>query len=487
MTHLFGSAGLVLALAAADPPPVFRPDGRLRADDYTVLMAVDAERSPDLRPFQPGGHGKFYVEGWQRSEQFARWTVSVPAADEYAAQVLLRRRRGAELRVTVSSGDQQVRAALAAVERGWQRLALPGTLRLPAGPVRIALDLGVAATAGAADAFDADVLSVELVRPAVSERLHAAALALRADTRELQRARYGFMVHWTSDSFPRHGPRQPYAQAVRDFRVEAFADQMQAGGAGFVVLTTSHAYQYVPAPCAALDRLLPGRTAQRDLIGELADALGRRGLQLWLYYHLGASCDTAWMQASGFFDTDASRLFDGWCAIVGELGERYGEKLAGWWFDDGSVNYYYRSAPWERLATVARRGNPRRLIGFNPWELPPPTLFMDYFCGEGFGDPGLGGALPVGGDGRITRGPYQGLQACATLITEGDWGHFRPNAEIGRQQRTAPQMAAWLREFGARRNVPIFNLEIYQDGTCSPATIEMFRQAREQLTAPPVP
>jgi hypothetical protein len=33
--------------------------------------------------------------------------------------------------------------------------------------------------------------------------------------------------------------------------------------------------------------------------------------------------------------------------------------------------------------------------------------------------------VPVGGDGRYTAGSYQGLQACATLITEGDWVHAR--------------------------------------------------------------
>jgi hypothetical protein len=191
--------------------------------------------------------------------------------------------------------------------------------------------------------------------------------------------------------------------------------------------------------------------------------------------------DSEWMTASGFFETDTSRLFNNWCSIVSEVGNRYGKKLAGWWFDDGTTNYYYRSAPWERLEKAAKAGNPDRLIGFNPWELPLATEFQDYFCGEGFGDPGVGGTLPVGGDGRFPDGPYQGLQACATLIVDGDWGHWKKDSEIGKPNKTAADMARYLNAFISHKSVPIFDLEIYQDGTCSPASIELFKQARELL------
>jgi hypothetical protein len=185
------------------------------------------------------------------------------------------------------------------------------------------------------------------------------------------------------------------------------------------------------------------------------------------------------MRASGFWETDTRKFFGNWQAVIGEISERYGSKLAGWWFDDGSISYYYRSAPWETLARTARAGFPQRLIGFNPWELPSPTEFQDLHLGEGFGNPaGAGRLLQPGGNGRYPSGPHQGLQACATLITEGDWGHFRKNSEIGKPHWNAEQLADLMKQFAARRNVPIFNLEIYQEGTVSPASIELFRQAR---------
>ena len=170
----------------------FTPDGRVREDDYSILMAVDAKRSPDLMPFQPGGHGKFHVRGWKRADQLAAWEVSAAVEGDYAANVLLRRRAGRAIGLEVTAGDKRVRGLLPSPAGGWQRFAMDGTLRLPKGRSRIELRLR---SADEDVAFEADVLSIELVRPLVRDRLDASAMKMRSDTRELQRAKYGFMVH----------------------------------------------------------------------------------------------------------------------------------------------------------------------------------------------------------------------------------------------------------------------------------------------------
>jgi hypothetical protein len=69
----------------------------------------------------------------------------------------------------------------------------------------------------------------------------------------------------------------------------------------------------------------------------------------------------------------------------------------------------------------------------------------------------------------------------ATLVTEGDWGHFRPDSPIRNPRWNPAQMADRIKRFAGRRIVPIFDLEIYQDGTVSPSTIKMFEQARQLL------
>jgi hypothetical protein len=456
----------------------FVPDFRVQPDDCTVLMAADAQRPPELKPFQPGAHGKFHVTGWTRPEQALEWEITVPEEGAYSVNILLQRHGSQALRVEVTGATQAVSGLVPASLRGWTRQTLDGQLRLPAGKQRLVLR---ARSETDPHSFSASVFSIELVRPAVRERLHTAALQLRSDTRWLQDSRYGLMCHWTSQSFPRRGERKPYHQAVQDFDVEGFTEQVRQTGAGFVVLTTSHAQHFFPAPLESLDHILPGRTARRDLVADLADALGRRGVKLFLYYHLGASSDPAWLKATGFWETDTSRLFNNWTAMISEIGERHGTRLAGWWFDDGAISYYYRSAPWERLATAAKAGHAGRLVAFNPWELPSPTEFQDYFCGEGNTDPSMGGWVAIGGNGYISGGTHQGLQACVTLITEQDWVHARKDTDIGPPKWKVPELAGMLNEFIARKNVPIFNLEIYQEGALAPKSVELFRQAAAQL------
>ena len=264
-------------------------------------------------------------------------------------------------------------------------MALDGQLLLVEG----ANTLTLSAAPLEGGAFELEVFAVELVRSEVRERLHHQAVSMQSDMTWLRQAGYGFMNHWTQAIYPERGPRKPYDQAVRDFDVVRYANQVRQGGAGFVVLTTTHGPHYFPAPLAALDAILPGRTAKRDLVADLIDALGQRGIRLFLYYHIGAQSDPEWLRVSGFFDTDTSKLFGNWQKMIREAGERYGRGLAGWWFDDGAVNYYYRTAPWPELSRAAKAGNPDRLIAYNSWFQPPVTEFQDYHCGEIIEDPSL--------------------------------------------------------------------------------------------------
>ncbi len=99
----------------------------------------------------------------------------------------------------------------------------------------------------------------------------------RANTDWLARCRYGIGVHWTAQTVPRTGAPKPFQKAVADFNLDGFMAAVERAGADYVLFTAAHALQMLPAPNAVLDRILPGRTCERDLIAEMTDALAASG------------------------------------------------------------------------------------------------------------------------------------------------------------------------------------------------------------------
>ena len=286
----------------------FVPDFKIKPDDYTVLMAADGQNPGGLRAWI-NDHRRMQVKNWPLGGQ-TTWEVEVVEAGDYAVNVLFNHSVKNPLKVAVTAGEARCEGVSEHIaHHDWRRSSLPGALRLAPGPQSLALSI---APVSGESPEKLELLSIELVRPEVQERLHRAALAMRAqaDTQWFRDARYGLMCHWTSQTVPRHGPPKSYAEAVRDFDVNTFADQVAQTGAKFVTITTSHALLYFPAPLKSLDGILPGRTTQRDLIGDLADALGQRGIRLLLYYHLGSDADRAWQEASGFWKTDTTEFWN---------------------------------------------------------------------------------------------------------------------------------------------------------------------------------
>ncbi len=468
LTSLFLSVALPLSAR-------FVPDGVVKSDDYTVLMAVDGSYSTGLQAFQAGGHGKFHLRQWTNEQFSVAWKINVPVAGDYHVNLLARLQDAdAVASFAIQGASTGMEMQLGQSAHQWERLSFLKTITLSQGEQTVILQFRPKEPGSK---INLEVLSVELVRPCIKNGLHAEAKQMRADTTWLQQAGHGAMVHWTSQTQPRSGAQKPYAQAVQDFDVKSFAQQMRDCGVGFVVLTTSHAEMRFPGPNKALDSLLPGCTASRDLVADLIAELRKYNIKVMLYYHIGSVGDPRWLEASGFWKTDTTQVFENWRKIISEIGLRYGDGLAGWWFDDGTVNYYYRSAPWKCLLQAARAGNPKRLVGFNSWELPSPTEFHDLYLGEGNRSPsGTGALLTRHGNGRYPSGSHEGLQSCSTLVFESDWIYMRGGQPISGWQFSVENIRQMIQDFKAYHNVLIFNFEITQEGTISPESVEMFKK-----------
>merc|ERR1712096_125156 len=128
--------------------------------------------------------------------------------------------------------------------------------------------------------------------------LEKQAVEMRSDTSWMRESKYGLQFHWTSESQPRYGKQKVYADAVRDFDVQSFAQMVNQTGAGYIILTTSHAEHYFPAPIKSIDAIMPGRTSDRDLVQDLIGALEACGIRLMLYYHVGHD---HWVEPDGWW------------------------------------------------------------------------------------------------------------------------------------------------------------------------------------------
>ena len=310
----------------------------------------------------------------------------------------------------------------------------------------------------------------------------------RADTTWLAKCRFGVGVHWTAETVPRHGPRQPFQQAVEAFDLAGFMAAVEHAGADYVLLTATHALQMLPAPHDVLDKILPGRTCRRDLIRELADALQAKRKYLLIYYN--HSCngkqDAAWEQAVGYHDPDKRRFAENLLEIISWMGDRYGRHLRAWWFDSpysvdprGPHNSVTTDLtgfqfPWERFTVAAKTGYADRLVTYNAGvnETFLYTTHQDYWAGE----------LVSLANPAHTRYSQNGLQWFGwTCLEDRGWVHTQLDQPIPLPLYTDEEVIHFVKTCNTHLAPMTFNVGIYQDGTMAEASVEQLHRLAASL------
>jgi alpha-L-fucosidase len=305
----------------------------------------------------------------------------------------------------------------------------------------------------------------------------------RANTDWLAKCRYGVGLHWTAQSVPRHGAPLPFQKAVEAFDVKRLVDQLAYAGADYLLFTSAHALQMLPAPNPILDNLLPGRTCKRDLIGDLADALAAKGMPLLVYYN--HSCngqqDRAWENAVGYHGQDKEKFAQNLLDLVGWMGERYRDRIKAWWFDSpysvdprgphNSVTTDMKGFrfPWERFTVAAKRGFPDRLVTYNPGvaETFLYTTHQDYWSGE---------LVDLKAPAK-SRYRESGLQWFGwTCLEDRAWVHTARDKEIPPPLYSDEEVAAYVRACNARQAPMTFNVGVYQDGRMAPPSVEQLHR-----------
>jgi hypothetical protein len=438
----------------------------------TVLIGAEAEVKGTTKLLDMGPGKMGWIQAWGDKTDSVTWRADVAQAGDYEISAIVQS-SGQNCAIDVAVDKRILHAECG--DEGWSRVQA-GTIHLATGAHTIEVTSGGATPV-------AKFYSLEFIRPKVKQQLAAAGKKQTVSTDWMVAAKYGLMFHWTGQSKPPQGPGLEYCDSVRDFDVEKFAKMVSDTGAGFIVITTTLSRFYFPGPNTVIDSILPGRTCPRDLIGDMADALNKRHIRLELYFHPGHD-DAPWWQQTHFNDADKSAYFQQWRDIISSVGNRYGKKLAGWWFDDAAFTYYPFNPDWEQMTAAARAGNPDRVVAYNSWILPKLNDFYDVYTGENgnweakYEDLAY---LPVGGTGRYTGGPQDGLQAEITAIINGNWGHFKADQLIGAPRLPADELAAKLKDAINRKAVSLLDIEVYQDGSISPETMQMFQNVRAQI------
>jgi hypothetical protein len=300
---------------------------------------------------------------------------------------------------------------------------------------------------------------------------------------------FGIFTHWNFHSLPLSLPPLSFPASVAAFNATAFAAAAAAASSSFVVFTATWASFHLPAPIAAVDDVLLGRTTEVDLLGRIIQALQKKGIKLILYLHYGKD-DPQWWSASRF---PSAEWWQSWCDIVQEIGGRYGKSLAGWWIDDGMTGYYPWRAPFRKMWRALKHGNRDRIVGYNQYYFPAPTRLQDFIAGElSIVDvPAL--RLSFDSQTRV-RAPIEtwpSLYATfSTTLEQGDWTFMRggfvdsltgsvqgADLDFSRNHSFPPliyettDLLAHVVQARDRNVWPIFNVLISQEGTLNSVAV----------------
>lgn len=314
-----------------------------------------------------------------------------------------------------------------------------------------------------------NIRSVKLVPvsayPAI-EKEKDRAIASRANSEWLIKAGYGVMFHWTSQSINPDGSHKSFKEAVNSFDVAKFANMVEETGAGYVIFTIGHAEQYCPAPIKSWEKCHPGKTTQRDLIGEIATALNAKNIRLICYMH---SLGTA------RFKLDDNKTFlANFKTILNEFGSRYKEKLAGYWFDCWyQIAEGYPDVPFEEFFNATKVGNKDRIITLNSWIYPSVSPWQDYWAGE------VASPVAIPENGSMKDGPAPDLRYQALLIMEPYWVQER--AEMPDPRFTSSELCQYIRNCNNNGGAVTINLGIYQDGTVGEKALKVMKEVRQQI------
>ncbi|TSA33824.1 MAG: hypothetical protein D4R64_13480 [Porphyromonadaceae bacterium] len=311
--------------------------------------------------------------------------------------------------------------------------------------------------------------SIELVPVSTSlsiEKEKKLAVGSRASTEWLGKVGYGLMFHWTSQSVNQDGSNKSYEQAVIDFDVEKFANMVETTGAGYVIFTIGHAKAYCPAPIASWEKYHPGMTTKRDLIAEIADQLKKKNVRLICYLPTHVVAKYKKVDGVEFMKINTE--------ILREMGNRYRDKIEGYWFDGWYQCFEeYPDVSFKDFFEATKAGNKDRIIALNSWIYPAVTPWQEYWAGE------VASPVALPEKGFMKNGPVPDLRYQALLIMEPYW--VQEKAIMPDPRYSSAQLSEYIANCMNNGGAVTINMGIYQDGQVGDKALQVMKEVRNQI------
>ena len=305
--------------------------------------------------------------------------------------------------------------------------------------------------------------------------LFAASVSAQDRAAWMPGAGFGVMTHYLADWQARTHHLEmtvdQWNRLVDGFDVETIAGELASVHAGWYQISIGQNSGYYLSPNSAYDRITGiqlSKCSRRDLVADLADALGPHGIKLLVYLPSGAPAgDKAAASALEWQNgPHPNREFQRkWEQVIREWSLRWGKKVSGWWFDGcyfPSTMYRSLEAPnFASFAAAARAANPNAAIAFNPgvfYRLLSLTPAEDFTAGE-IDKPEL---LTIR---RAENGKVDGIRIHGLSYLGQTWG-------MGAPRFTTTQVIDFTRKVHDSGGAVTWDVPVELDGTISPPFLE---------------
>ena len=284
------------------------------------------------------------------------------------------------------------------------------------------------------------------------------------------------------------GKTRSWNELVGQMDAEKIAAQLYDAGAAYYFITIMQGTKYMLAPNQTFDEIAgtkPGEAcATRDFPMDLAKALSKYGIKLYLYY----TGDGPWKdevigKRFGFTDPreDVSEEFvKKWAAVLEEYAVRYGDLVNGWWIDGcygpghTDIKFHYTDELLDYYYSAIKQGNPIAAVAFNNGVFPD---VLKYYPHEDFtaGEFNFFDTYPKG---KFTDGALSHVLAPLGISVDGtEWGSW---GAVG-CKHSREHMIEYVRRVTEMGGAVTIDVALFADSSFDPEQLQMLKAMKESL------